>query len=274
MEQRSAICLISGGVDSATTAYHVVKDLKPKRTMLIFVDYGQRTYEYEKFCVERIAEFLNIELRIIDLRWLGDISTSLLVRPETPIPETKVNDLWDREKAEQRILRWWDPCRNAFLLLIGLAHAESFYISRGERHDVYIGIRRETPVRMKDNTPEFIEEMNRLVEHATHHGGYRVSAPLIEYDKDQVVRLGEKLGVPWDYTYSCYAGTGFTEVRGKKYPVHCGLCSNDKRRHIAFVQAGVPDPSIYVHYPRLSEYDVSVELGGYHISREFLENLR
>ena len=87
-------------------------------------------------------------------------------------------------------MKWWDPCRNAILLLVGLAHAESFYISTQERFDVYIGIRRETPVAMKDNTPEFLEEINRLGEQATHHGGYRMLAPLITYDKDKVVKLG------------------------------------------------------------------------------------
>ena len=119
------------------------------------------------------------------------------------------------------------------------------YSSSGERYDVYIGIRRETPVAMKDNTPEFMEEMNRLGEQATHHGGYKLLAPLITYDKDKVVELGEKLGVPWMYTYSCYAGHSFREVNGRRLPVHCGACSNCKRRKIAFRDAGIADPSIY-----------------------------
>ena len=98
---------------------------------------------------------------------------------------------------------------------------------------------------MKDNTPEFLEEMNRLAEQATHHGGYRLLAPLIKYDKDKVVELGEKLGVPWEYTYSCYAGHGFRRVGGRRLPVHCGVCSNCARRKVAFRDAGVRDPSVY-----------------------------
>lgn len=136
-------------------------------------------------------------------------------------------------------------CRNAILLLVGLAHAESFYIGKGERYDVYIGIRRETPVAMKDNTPAFLEEMNRAAEQATHHGGYRLLAPLITYDKDKVVKLGEELGVPWEYTYSCYSGYGFRKVGGRELPVHCNKCSNCKRRRLAFKDAGVTDPSVY-----------------------------
>ncbi len=242
---RSAINMISGGVDSVTTAYYVKKELKPKSQLLIFCDYKQRTYDYEEFCIKQVAKDMEVPLKIIDLRWLGDISTSVLTHPEKEIAETKESDLWDPEKARQRILRWWDPCRNAILLLVGLAHAESSFISKGERYDVHIGIRRETPVAMKDNTPEFLEEMNRLAEQATHHGGYRLMAPLITYDKDKVVELGEKLGVPWEYTYSCYAGHGFKKVGGRKLPVHCGTCSNCKRRKLAFKDAGVKDPSVY-----------------------------
>ncbi len=244
-ERRSAINMISGGVDSVTTAYYVNKKLKPKDQLLIFCNYKQRTYDFEEFCIKQISKSMRVPLKIVDLRWLGDISTSVLTHPEREIKETKVADLWDPEKAKQRILKWWDPCRNAVLLFVGLSHAESFYISKGERYDIYIGIRRETPVAMKDNTPEFLEEMNRAAEQATHHGGYKLLAPLITYDKDRVVELGEELGVPWEYTYSCYAGHGFKTVGGRKLPVHCGYCSNCRRRKLAFRDAGVKDPSVY-----------------------------
>ncbi len=242
-----AINCISGGVDSVTTAYYVSKVLKPKRQLLIFCDYRQRTYRFERFCIEQIARELKVPLKLIDLRWLGGISTSLLTHPDKKIVETKEDDLWDPKKARQRILKWWDPCRNAILLLVGLSHAESLFISSGERYEVYIGIRRETPVPMKDNTPEFMDEMNRIAEQATHHGGYRLSAPLITYDKDKVVELGERLGVPWQYTYSCYAGHSFRTVEGRRLPVHCGICSNCKRRKLAFKDAHVRDPSVYAN---------------------------
>src|SRR2546428_8835459 len=183
--ERSAINCISGGVDSVTTAYYVKKTLKPKDQLLIFCDYKQRTYAYEEFCIKKVARHLDLPLKIIDIRWLGAISTSVLTHPEKEISETKEADLWDPEKARQRILKWWDPCRNAILLLVGLSHAESFYISKAQRYAVYIGIQRETPVAMKDNTPEFLEEMNRMAEQATHHGGGTPRSPLPSANQDQ-----------------------------------------------------------------------------------------
>jgi 7-cyano-7-deazaguanine synthase len=197
-------------------AYYVKKVVKPAHQLLIFCNYGQRTYAYEEFCIKEISRQLKAPLKLIDMRWLGEISTSLLTHAEKKIPETKSEDLWNAEKARDRILKWWDPCRNAILLLVGLAHAESFYISTQERFDVYIGIRRETPVAMKDNTPEFLEEINRLGEQATHHGGYRMLAPLITYDKDKVVKLGDELGVPWQYTYRQLRRPWLQEGRGQE----------------------------------------------------------
>lgn len=245
VEDRAAITSISGGVDSVTTAFYVSKIVKPSEHQFVFCNYGQRTYDYEESCIRKISEILAVPLKIIDLRWLGEISTSVLAHSDKIIGETKVDDLWRPEKARERILKWWDPCRNALLLLVALAHAESYYISKKSRYDVYIGIRRETPVAMKDNTPKFMEKMNELAEQCTHHGGYRLLAPLITRDKDMVVKLGEELGVPWEYTYSCYAGATFREVGGKTLPVHCGICSNCKRRQLAFEDAGVKDPSVY-----------------------------
>ena len=254
-QPRPAVLLTSGGIDSVTTAYFVKYRLKVPKIILVFADYKQRTHDYEKFCIEAIGKELGAPVKLIDLHWLGDLSISVLTKPETPIAETKEEDLWNAKKAEERILKWWDVVRNLELVTVGLAHAESMdlgrYLSTGEREiwDVYIGIRRETPVAMKDNTPEFLELMDRVAQQSTHFGGYHVMAPLITYDKDMVVKLGAELGVPWEYTYSCYAGYGFTMFGGKKLPVHCGTCSNDKRRALAFKVARIYDSSLYARPP-------------------------
>ncbi len=250
-DPRSAVVLTSGGVDSVTTAFYVKHRLRAPQMMLIFADYGQRTYEYEGFCIKAVGKILGTPVKLIDLSWLGKLSTSVLTKPKVSITETKEEDLWNPDKAKQRILKWWDVVRNLQLITVGLAHAESIdlneYLAKGRRNvwDVHIGIRRETPVAMKDNTPEFLELMDKVAQQSTHFGDYHVKAPLITYDKDMVVKLGEELGVPWEYTYSCYSGYGFRTVNGRKLPVHCGTCSNCKRRKLAFSDSGVKDPSIY-----------------------------
>ncbi|MCS7137217.1 MAG: 7-cyano-7-deazaguanine synthase [Candidatus Caldarchaeum sp.] len=269
--RRNAVCLVSGGVDSITTVYYVVRVVNPPKVLLIHANYGQRMAEYERWCAAKASEDLAAPLKEVDLRWLGRLSTSMLVRDEQ-LPETPVESLWDPEKARDRILRWWDVVRNLQLITVGLAHAESFDLTaylkenRREPWDVYIGIRRETPVAMKDNTPEFIEEMNRVAEVSTHFGGYRVHAPLINLDKDAVVKLGQMLNVPWIYTYSCYQGAGWS---GDGFPIHCGTCSNCRRRYLGFKQAGIPDPSLYLKPPVEGEFRQRVDRSGktYYVDR-------
>lgn len=268
--KRNAIVLASGGADSIPLLYYVVKEIHARHTIAIHADYGQRMMEMERLGVSKNVDHLrkqeyNVELKTVDIRWLGELSTSKLVSSEK-LPETPVEQLQDPEAAKERILWWWDVVRNLQLVTIGLAHAESMdlktYLKTKKRiiYDVYIGIRRETPVAMKDNTPEFVEEMNRVAEQSTHFGGYKVYAPFITMDKDQVIRRGDQLGVKWEYTFSCYTNTNIWEthpILKEKILVHCSTCSNCKRRALAFRDADVYDPSLYSEKPKIEgiEYE-------------------
>jgi 7-cyano-7-deazaguanine synthase len=267
--KRGAIVLTSGGADSVPLLYHVAKVVRARQVVALHANYGQRMAELELLGVRKSVEHLisegyPVELRIVDISWLGKLSTSKLVGTE-PLPETPVEALQDPEAARKRILWWWDVVRNLQLVTIGLAFAESFdlasYLKTGKRdvYDVYIGIRRETPVPMKDNTREFVEEMNRVAEQATHFGGYRVLAPFIDLDKHAVITLGGELGVRWEFTFSCYTNLGLRArhpLTGEDLPLHCGQCSNCRRRAKAFVDAGVYDPTLY-NFPPLGavEYE-------------------
>jgi len=236
----NCILVASGGLDSSVLAYYIKNEIKPKKFILIFFDYGQRALKEELFCVREIAKDLNAELKIIGLGWLGKISTSLINKNEE-IPVTKEEDLNSKQKGVKDIGKWWVPCRNALFLLIALAHAESYFISNKERYDVYIGIKDEGEVAMKDTTPEFLKAINELTEHCTKDGGYKIKAPFLNKDKVDVVKLGERYKINWLNTYSCYKGEGF---RNNK-PVHCGYCENCMLRKKAFYWANVEDVSLY-----------------------------
>ncbi len=259
---RNAVVMTSGGADSVPVLYYVAKIVRPKHVLAIHADYGQRMMKMERLGVTRNVENLkmqgfDVDFKSVDISWLGQLSTSKLVRSEA-LPETPQEALQDPEAAAERILWWWDVVRNLQLTTIGLAHAESLdlksYLTTKKRmvYDVYLGIRRETPVAMKDNTPEFLEEMNRVSEISTHFGGYQVLAPFIGLDKGAVIRMGNALGVPWEATFSCYSNTGqWVEhpISGEKVLVHCGTCSSCRRRAMGFVDAQVYDPSIYAEPP-------------------------
>ena len=235
-----AICLTSGGIESATLAYYLKKKLNAKKLILLFFDYGQKARKQEEFCVKKIASSLQCDFKKIELPWLTEMSTSF-IHKKGKAPETKTEDLENLRKGDEDILNWWVPCRNTLFLVIGLAYAESLFLQKKQKYDVYIGIKKEVFNAMKDNTPEFLESAQKIVKHATHHGFYKIEAPLLNYEKEEIVKLGSKLGVNYQDTYSCYLGSGFK----KKIPVHCGRCSACRLRQHAFQWSLVKDPSLY-----------------------------
>ena len=237
---KNAIIILSGGLDSTVTAYYIKNKIKPKDFFGIFFDYGQRAVKEELFCAKKISSKLEIPLKIIKLDWLKDIS-SILMRKNVKYPKTTKKDLGDIKKLYKESLLWWVPCRNSLFLLIALAYAENRFISKNQRYDIYTGIREEGQLPFKDATKKFLKRVNELAEEATFHGNYKILAPLINYDKDEVVRLGVKLKIPLQYTYSCYVGKGFKN----KIPIHCGGCLACKLRQAAFYWANIKDLTRY-----------------------------
>jgi 7-cyano-7-deazaguanine synthase len=87
-----------------------------------------------------------------------------------------------------------------------------------------------------DATPEFFAAMARAMSLGLAHP-IEIAAPLARLHKDDVIRLGQSLGVPLELTLSCMNPVG---------DVHCGACSKCRERHDAFVSAGLVDPTPYV----------------------------
>lgn len=95
-----------------------------------------------------------------------------------------------------------------------------------------------------------------------------VATPFVTWDKQDVIRRGQELGVPLELTLSCMnpvagpVGAGepagaarsiASERRGPStwaatpLPLHCGRCSKCRERRDGFEAAGVPDPTAYAH---------------------------
>ncbi|MFA5173815.1 MAG: 7-cyano-7-deazaguanine synthase [Candidatus Pacearchaeota archaeon] len=225
----NAIVLISGGLDSVVLAHYLKKVENIEKLVLLFINYGQKALEEELFCVKKTAEILNSELKIINLKWLGENSTSLINQDNKNMRDK--NDL----------ISWYVPCRNSLFLLIGLAIAESNFISKKEKYDIYLGIKYEGELRFKDTTPEFLKKMNEIIPYCTQSENFEFKAPFLEKDKEELIEIAKKLKINLRETYSCYIGAGFK----KEIPVHCGVCSACKARKKAFKFSNFEDSSFY-----------------------------
>jgi 7-cyano-7-deazaguanine synthase len=90
-----------------------------------------------------------------------------------------------------------------------------------------------------DATPEFFAAMAHALTLGLAHI-VAVDAPLARMHKVDVIRLGVRLGVPLELTLSCM------EPKDRQ---HCGRCSKCRERRDAFIDAGIPDPTLYVDAP-------------------------
>ncbi len=230
MMNKQAIILASGGLDSSVLSFYVKNKLKINKIKLLFFDYNQKALKEELFCVRNLAKKLEAKLEIIDVKWLGEISTSLINR--------------NKKTGKNEIIKWYVPFRNSILLVNALSIAESEFIKKGITSDIFLGIKYEGELRFKDTTPGFLNEINRLAKFSQ-KGKFGIIAPFINKDKEDVIELAEKLGINLEETYSCYLGAGFAKINGRKIAIHCGKCAGCKARKKGFRFSSIKDKSIY-----------------------------
>ncbi|HFS0481471.1 TPA: 7-cyano-7-deazaguanine synthase QueC [Pseudomonas aeruginosa] len=223
MNQKKAVILLSGGLDSATVVAMAKADGYACYTMSF--DYGQR-HRAELQAAERVARQLGvIEHKVIglDLNGMGGSAltdTSIAV-PEAPgegIPVTYV------------------PARNTVFLSLALGWAEVL-----DAHDIFIGVNAVDYSGYPDCRPEFVEAFERLANLATKAGvegnGFRIQAPLQYLSKAQIIQAGIACGVDYSLTVSCYQA----DEQGRA----CAKCDSCRLRADGFAAAGISDPTPY-----------------------------
>jgi len=219
---RKAVCLISGGLDSAVAAF-VAKSRGFEVHALSF-DYGQRHRKKEISCAKRLAKTLDaVEHKIIKLDPTV-FSGSALTDRRISVPDTGVSG----------IPPTYVPARNTILLSYALAYAEVIGADA-----IYIGVNSVDYSGYPDCRPEYIKAFQAMADLATKRAAegkpVKIETPLIDLSKKEIVQLGARLGVPFKHTWSCYRG-------GKRA---CGRCDSCVLRLKGFDEAGTEDPVAY-----------------------------
>ncbi|MDY6985323.1 MAG: 7-cyano-7-deazaguanine synthase QueC [Candidatus Thermoplasmatota archaeon] len=211
-----AIVLLSGGLDSCTTAY-IAKHRGYELHALSF-DYGQR-HKKELESSKKIAKRLGIDHRIIriELPERSDALTGSLSVPH------------NREIGKE-IPVTYVPARNTIFIAYALSWSEVI-----DADAIFIGANAIDFSGYPDCTKEYIEAWNDLIKVGMKNNGVRVVAPLIDMNKAEIIKEGAKLGAPFELTWSCYEG------REKA----CGVCDSCMLRLKGFKEAGLKDPIEY-----------------------------
>ena len=223
-----AVLLLSGGVDSTTTA--AIARHEGFDVHALSVRYGQR-HAVELEAARRVAERLGIRRHVIvdlDLRVFGGsaLTADVPVPKDTPLAEIGA-----------RIPATYVPGRNTIFLSLALAWAETL----GAR-DIFFGANALDYSGYPDCRPEYLEAFARMADLATRAGvqegaRLRIHAPLLRLTKAEIVARGVALGLDYGMTSSCYdpAADGAA----------CGRCESCLLRLKGFAEAGLPDPARY-----------------------------
>lgn len=222
---RGQVVLLSGGMDSATVL--ALARQRPGPVHALTLHYGQR-HEREIAAARTLARHYRVHAHVVVELPLGRLLPSALTDRRRPVPTATTA----RQRA--RIPSTYVPARNTIFLSVALGYAEAHGLDR-----IWIGANAIDYAGYPDCRPRFLRTFERLANLATAAGverraRFRVEAPLLRRSKAQIVRLGERLRVPWALTWSCY--------RGGRRP--CGRCDSCRWREKGFREAGVVDPGV------------------------------
>jgi 7-cyano-7-deazaguanine synthase len=226
---KPAICLLSGGLDSATCLALASRD--GFACYALTFDYGQR-HHAELNAASRVAASQRVVRHLvmpINLRLFGGSALT----DDLEVPKSGV---------APGIPITYVPARNTVFLSLALAWAEVLSSS-----DIFIGVNAVDYSGYPDCRPEFIEAFERIAGLATKSGvegrtQVRIHTPLSQLSKSEIILLGQSLGVDFRLTHSCYD----PDERG----CPCGLCDSCRLRLKGFHEASLKDPLDYIHENR------------------------
>lgn len=227
-----AIVVFSGGMDSTVLAYFAAG--LHDEVDLVSVDYGQR-HKRELEFASRTADALGARHDIVDLSSFGGLLVGSALTDDINVPHGHY--------AADNMRTTVVPNRNA--LLISSAYAVA--VARDASH-VLVGVHAGDHHVYPDCRPEFVDALSTALRIGNDdYADVVLDAPFVTHSKTDICRLGGRLGVPFENTWSCYEG-------GEQ---HCGRCGTCVERIEAFRDAGVPDPTPYED-PSFASYTLAV----------------
>jgi len=224
-QQKKAVILFSGGMDSATVI--AIAKSQGYQCYALSFNYGQRHHAELKAAKRLAVEFEVQQHEIIDLD-LSRFGGSALTDHSLNIPT--------EESQSRGIPITYVPARNTVFLSLALAWAETL-----KAQHIFIGVNAVDYSGYPDCRPVFIEAFEKMANLATKAGVesnlFRIHTPLLTLGKAEIIQQGILLGIDYTKTVTCYMANDQGEA--------CGQCDACRLRIIGFEQAGISDQTHY-----------------------------
>lgn len=223
-KKKKAVVMISGGMDSAVCA--AITKEQGYDIAALHLNYGQKTQSKELECFHKLAtHFSAVDKLIVDVSHLAKIGGSSLTDENIPVEKST-------NIRKDNIPTSYVPFRNGNILAIAASWAEVIGAQL-----LVIGAMQLDYSGYPDCREEFFEAMEKAINLGTKPETHlKISTPIINFTKADVVRKGTELAVPFEYTWSCYASDDKA----------CGKCDSCILRLKGFAEANVNDPIQYL----------------------------
>lgn len=221
---KPVVCVLSGGMDSTVLVYALVKKYGSENVKVISFNYGQKhSVELEKAKIT--CQKLKLDQKIIDISFVGDIVKDVCSLSGSSDIEMPTNEASKEDVQANFVV----PYRNLIFQSIALSYAESL---RAEH--LFLGVQLDDDFGFWDCRENYYKELNKLTKLNDKYK-IKVNVPLLHFSKKDEILLGNKLGVPFEDTWTCYNGP---DKDGKP----CGICHSCAGRLKAFKSLGLKDP--------------------------------
>lgn len=219
MDKRS-IVLLSGGLDSAVN-YKKALDSTQVVLALTF-DYGQDASDKEISATRYMVKKFGTPHQIIRLDFMKGLDSGL---NGGTIPDFDPEKLDEKNYSLESAKAVWVPNRNGLFINVAAAFAEQLKAGL-----IITGFNKEEGATFPDNTPEFMDRINRALEYSTMNRP-RVMSYTSEMTKKEIVAFGKTLSAPFEHIWSCYHDLNRM----------CGKCESCRRLKRALSENGLLD---------------------------------
>ncbi len=219
---KKAVVLLSGGLDSTTALAWALSH--GYQAFALILDYGQKHSRELKSAV-RIAKYYKVSYQRVrfSLPWGG----SALLGKKSKLPLSRSL----KEINAGGIPSTYVPARNTLFLSFALSYSEVL-----EANAIVIGANAVDYSGYPDCRAPYLKAVQQVARLGTKRGDegnkIEILAPLIKMSKAEIIRLGTKLKVPYQWTWSCYSGGNSP----------CGECDSCTLRKKGFEESRRTDP--------------------------------